>query len=78
MSGILDTLYPLTSVLMEAALVMRMRRVMMMMMTTTMMMMMRQFPPSSPDPHLSANEKHGNYPQVFAPQPLALVILVQI
>ena len=33
-----------------------------------MMMMMRPFPPSSSDPHLTANEKHDNYLQLFAPQ----------
>lgn len=41
-------------------------------------MMIRPFPPSSPDPHLNANEKHDNYPQLFAPQSSAVVILVLI
>lgn len=40
--------------------------------------MMRPFPPSSPDPHLTANEKHDNYPQLFSPRPSAAVILAQI
>lgn len=33
--------------------------------------MMRPFPLSSPDPHLAANEKHDNYPQLFSPRPSA-------
>ena len=37
-------------------------------------MMMRPFPLSSPDPHLTANEKHDNYPQLFSPRPSAAVI----
>lgn len=41
-------------------------------------MMMRPFPPSSPDPHLTTNEKHDNYPQLFAPQLSAVVILALI
>lgn len=41
-------------------------------------MMMRPFPLSSPNPHLTANEKHDNYLQVFSPRSSAAVISVMI